>query len=386
MSDRVRIDWRVPAEEWSRFRSWVVDEHGSVEGYLGREAESAMQEFADTDGYAKVEERVNRLVEAAGYTSGDSRKQKTRELEDDRTRVTARVESGVKDEFREVASDDDDPYGVMFARAISAYMDGGRPARLERKLERVLDDAAALLSESSNESSEDTLSKVERRTISICNRLGEEFSDDELTEAISEVAASGAHASEPTLRKYRELVAERKGVEPHPDVPDKLWVTHENAASWYPDTPEVCRRPPSHLSRSEKRERLQLELGEVAANRSQKAASVSVNEARRTYFNQCVSESTVRSLMDSVSQSAGWSLYEKNNSQYLGVDLSEVASNDAALYQRMLEYAGEDVTGESDAGGGDDANADVVRSEMSMLTEDAEYGERVAADGGPVDD
>jgi hypothetical protein len=382
MSDRVRIDWRVPAEEWSRFRSWVVDEYGSVEGYLGREAEAAMQEFADTDGYAKVEERVDRLVEAAGYTSGGSRKQKTRELEDDRTRVTARVESGVKDEFREVARDDDDPYGVVFARAISAYMDGGRPARLERKLERVLDDAAALLSESSNESSEETLSKVERRTISICNRLGEEFHDDELTEAISDVAGE----SEPTLRKYRERVAERKGVEPHPNVPDKLWVTHETAESFYPDTPEVCRRPPSHLSRSEKRERLQLELGEVAANRSQKAASVSVNEARRTYFNQCVSESTVRSLMDSVSQSAGWSLYEKNNSQYLGVDLSEVAADDAALYQRMLEYAGVDAPAKGDAGGGEDADADVARSEMAMLTEDAEYGERVAVDGGAVDD
>lgn len=48
MRDRTLLDWRVPEAEWERFVEHVENEFGSIEGYLGREAEAAMREYADT--------------------------------------------------------------------------------------------------------------------------------------------------------------------------------------------------------------------------------------------------------------------------------------------------------------------------------------------------
>jgi hypothetical protein len=69
MRDTVRLDWRVPTDEWTRFREYVQDQNGSLDGYLGREAEAAMREYADLDGYDGVEDRISQLYEAAGYSS-----------------------------------------------------------------------------------------------------------------------------------------------------------------------------------------------------------------------------------------------------------------------------------------------------------------------------
>lgn len=107
------------------------------------------------------------------------------------------------------------PPGVVFARALLAYLDGGPGDRQERKLDRVLEDATAMLKEMNPDDDAGGLSVVERRTIAIGNRLPEEFPDDDhLVETIADVAGS----SEPTIEKYRERVVDRLGVEPHPNA------------------------------------------------------------------------------------------------------------------------------------------------------------------------
>jgi len=68
MTDRVKVDWRIPSDEWEKFVAYVRDEHGETEGYVGREAERAMREFVDADEFAAVEERVDRFIQAAGRT------------------------------------------------------------------------------------------------------------------------------------------------------------------------------------------------------------------------------------------------------------------------------------------------------------------------------
>jgi hypothetical protein len=56
----------VPATCQSKF--------GTVAGYLGREAELAMKQYIDADGYARVEALVDRLVSAAGRSPDNATK------------------------------------------------------------------------------------------------------------------------------------------------------------------------------------------------------------------------------------------------------------------------------------------------------------------------
>lgn len=147
---KVKLDWKVPQTEWERFRQYVENKFGSIEGYLGRESEHAMREYIDGDSYNKIEEQIDRLIEATGRTPDRCFVEiKSGVVNQQRTRVTIRVEESVKDEFRSQAdaTDQDQSYGVLFAQAIRVRREGGRADRLERKLNRVIKDAESVLSE-----------------------------------------------------------------------------------------------------------------------------------------------------------------------------------------------------------------------------------------------
>lgn len=81
---------------------------------------------------------------------------------------------------------------------------GHGPEPPARKLDRVSDDAAALLSEVDPEN-EGAMTLRERRTVAICRRLGEEFHEDELEATIEAVAGD----STSMLREYREGLLDR---------------------------------------------------------------------------------------------------------------------------------------------------------------------------------
>jgi len=264
MRDTSKLQWNVPSDEWEQFRQHVNDKFGCIDGYLGREAELAMREYIDADGYARTESLVDRLVSAAGRSPDDHSKKIKSDLDSqDSTRIGIRVGADLKEDFCAFIKGKDMNCGHALARALNVYRDGGRARRLEDKLTRVVDDAESILAEL-NDDSDEKLSLGERKTIAICNELPEQFLDTELNEQIHEIAADGPKASDPTLEKYRELVIDRLNVEPHPNNPD-LWIPESTADELTPGgVPDVCRKPVEILDENERAKRVTLIAGRRA--------------------------------------------------------------------------------------------------------------------------
>lgn len=207
MTDRVMVDWKVPESEWNRFKQFVDSEHSGVKGSLGRAVEEAMREYALTDGYEQVEQLVDRLVQAAGRTLEDSREEKTNQFGSETTRATSRVDPLVKDSFKDQADDDTGSYGRVLAKALRAYREGGRAARLKDKLERVVDDAESMLETVRGDDGGSSMGKKERQTVAICSDLPTPFSRDTLEQKIREHAGG----SDYYINEYTESVLDRLG-------------------------------------------------------------------------------------------------------------------------------------------------------------------------------
>lgn len=397
MRETVMVDWQVPADEWERFREYVEEKNGGLDGYLGREAEAAMREYADADGYDDVEDRVDRLVRAAGRTPSDPFKEKnsSRLHEQETTRVTVRVDEWVKDEFRAAAEKSEDTFGVAFARAIHVRRDGGRAGRLERKLERVVEDAESMLTMIDEDSEPGELGKVDRNTIVICNRLvqdeGDQFMDDELNAEVHAVAGRGQKASDPTLERYRDLVIDRLGYEPHPiaesnpKVDQTVWVPAHVADDLAPDgVPAEVRRPVDQLDRDECVRRIRLVLGRRAGNRSSGKVSVRATEIHEDILEEAVSRSTTLSLMEEAALSMpGIQIHRSGQNASLRLDLQQLGEEDGELFEEIIAYRDAesesllDETTETTV-----ADYGATTSPGSELDTLADAGENAAADGG----
>ncbi|SEH60658.1 hypothetical protein SAMN05192561_11225 [Halopenitus malekzadehii] len=372
MRDTVMVDWQVPADEWESFREYVEKKFDGLEGYLGREAEAAMREYADADGYGDVEDRVDRLVNAAGRTPDPFKEKNSSRLhQQSTTRVTVRVDEWVKDEFRKAANESEDTFGVAFARAIQVRRDGGRAGRLERKLDRVIDDAEGMLTFIDEDTEEGGLSKVDRNTIVICQRLApstdDQFTDDELNAEIHEIAGRGRRASGPTLERYRDLVIERLGYEPHPGVeanPSKdqtVWVPEHVADEIAPDgVPVEVRRPVDQLEREQRVRRIRLVLGRRAGNRSSGKVSVRAAEIQADVLEDAVTRSTTLSLMEEAALSIpGIEISRSRTNASLRVDLQQLGEGEPELFEEIIAYR--------------DADADSLLDETTETTV-ADYG------------
>lgn len=396
MRDSVKVDWQVPADEWERFREYVEEKNGSLDGYLGREAEAAMREYADVDGYDDIEDYVDRLIRAAGRTSSDPFKKNSSRLhQQSTTRVTVRVDEWVKDEFRSAAEQSEDTYGLAFARAIQVRRDGGRAGRLERKLGRVVDDAESMLTKIDGDSEQDELGKVDRTTISICHGLvtdeGDQFTDDELNEEIHAVAGRGSRASDPTLERYRELVLDRlgyesdPGVESNPTVDQTVWVPEHVAEDIAPEgVPAEARRPVEQLDRDDRVRRIRLAVGRRAANRSSGEVSVRTTEIREDILKDAVSRSTTLSLMKDAELSIpGIKLHRNRQNASLQFDLQKLGEAEAELLEEIIAYRDAETSNlldETTETTVTDYGADAsTGSELDTL---AVAGEDAAADGG----
>jgi len=339
MRDTVELDWRVPTSEWEQFREFVQNKHGGLDGYLGYEAEAAMKEYADLDGGDEVEQIVDRLVEAAGRRPESLTGNQTDFSQTETTRVQVRVERRVKDTFRTQAEEGDDNYGVAFARALRSHREGGRYGRLKRKLNRVTDDAESLLEEMDDSERSDGLNKVDRNTLVICNRLGDQFTDDELNSEIHDIAGRGQYASDPTLEKYRDLVFERLGVEPHPHAAKTVWVPKERAAELVPDgTPRECRQPVQLLDRDDRVRRIQLTLGRRAAKRSSGRMTARTPTIRKDVLDGKVSVASTLELMEIAQMTEGFHLDRSGDSAALRVDLSVVQEMEIDLMEEIIAY------------------------------------------------
>jgi hypothetical protein len=318
---RAKIDWRVPSAEWESFVEFVYCEYGDNERYVSREVEQAMREWADLDGLAPIEKRVNRLVRAAGRTVEDSSEKKiasTSPEDEDTTRVSHRVDAQVKNDFAEfVSQTTGDRLGLVLARALRQHRMADRPQRLLNKLNRVVDDAESLLAEMSED---DKLNTRQKRTIAICNHLGDQFTRSELEDAIRSVVGD----SPPTIRDYTEKVLARRNAVKHPNN-SELYIPEATVRKLGvdPNAPAIDRKPYDDLTREEKVHGLQVVLASrsLASNGKYQA---NVQKVKREIFDREPSDSHSRELIRLADEARGFNLANREGKLRLRVDIEKV--------------------------------------------------------------
>jgi hypothetical protein len=343
--DRVKVGWRVPSGEWDAFMDYVHAEHGETSGYVGHEVERAMREWIDRDAFAPVEALADRLVRAAGRTPANLSQKKSAvdpPTGNDTTTVQCRVDSDVKERFAHHArTKTDDRTGTVLARALRERRDGGRARRVREKLERVSDDAEDLLAELNPD--DGGLSIREQRTVAICNRLGEQFSRDDLENAIRDQGLE----SEPTIRDYTDRVLERRGCVPHPNNPD-LFVPESTAREIArdndvpgPDAPAYYRRSYGSLTRDEKVRGLRVELARRALSNNGRSQADAAT-IRQDIFDGQPSEGHTRDLMDLAADADGFTTTSRHGAERLRVDLRRTTDDLLATAKAVRDDDGTD--------------------------------------------
>jgi hypothetical protein len=306
VTSNVPVGWRVPASEWEWFEDYVHERYGDIGGYAAREVDSAMREWLDEDAYAEAENVSDRLLERvarepATLSEKNSGRGSPARDDEETVKVHVRVDPKLKARFGERVDElkrtAELPLpigrGKCLTRALATRRDGGRAARLTRKLEQLDDATADLLGsaepalesapELTGSEPEPKLTKVKRDTLSICRRLpSRTFSRRDLDEAIR---AEGL-TSNPTIRDYRERVIDELDVGPHPyrlrDEPgEPLYIPSEKVEQIIEenddlaplDAPAIDRKHPSKLTRDEKIEGARIAIAREATGRSSNRAS-----------------------------------------------------------------------------------------------------------------
>lgn len=351
MASRPKVDWRVLSDEWKHFENHVLDEYDDIEGNIGREVDRAMREWIDKDEYADlagdyepIEDRLDRLLEAAGYSPNGFSQKKSVERSGvsttgDTTLVRVRVDKTLKEEFRSfVKSYTDYRLGEALTQALHERREGGRLRRLQEQRERIdaklnaiESDLKGVLSDQ-NDDVDDSLSTVEKRTIKICQRFegADAFLRTDLAEAIESVAGSSA----PTIRQYEERVIDRMSLSEHPNnsdllcTPEYLGRGDENL-----NAPAIDRKSPEDLDRDERVEGLQVELARKADKKPNGMSLFRADEVEREVFDDAISTGYANKLMRLASNANGFQYREKDKDQ-LTVSLKRVDDYD------LLEMAG----------------------------------------------
>lgn len=330
MTDRRDLDWFVPSDEWDQFLRYVDSEYGETDGNVSREVERAIREWLDSDEFAPVEEMVDRLVQAAGRTPsnlGEKKRTVVHPGDEESKRVYAYVAEELKEAFAAEARDAGEHPGTYLARALRARRMGGRSQRLEKKLSRIFDDAEALLSEADPDG--DGMSVRERRAVVICQRLGTQFTRDQLDEAIAQVAGD----SPPTLRDYREKVLDRLNYTLHPANPNVFVPENEARAMAAetdrpsPDAPAIDRKDYADLSRAEKGRGIRIALAREAT-RNDGRYRFDAEEIRRDVFEGQTSGGHARNLMDLAADAEGFEAARRHGKEWLQVDLRDVTDEE----------------------------------------------------------
>lgn len=336
MTGRSQLGWHVPSDEWSRFTDYVAEKHGQTKVYVGREVERAMREWVDADDYAPVEDYVDRLVQAAGRTPANLSQKKSATTSpptaDDTRKVQCRVDAELKDDFAAHAKRDaDERPGLVLSRALRERRHGGRQRRIQDKLERVTDDAESLLAEVAGEGD---LSHQEKKTIAICEQLGNQFTREDLENAIEGVAGG----SDPTIRKYTDRVFDRLDYVEHPNAPDKvdLFIPEAEARELGadPDAPAIDRFHNGgvgyeDLSRDDRIRGIRIAAARRATSNTGRAA-VDAATVEKDVFEGRPSPSYASKLVDLAADADGFNVDTRRGTKRLLVDLRDV-TDDAVL-------------------------------------------------------
>ena len=339
---RPSLDWDVPAVEWELTKDRVHSEWGETGGYLGREVDLAMSEWVDRDEYAEIENQLDRLVKAAGRRPTDVFLEKNPDLADtldavesldslaeqDKDRVGVRVHAETAQTLKAVAQENGNDPGVELARALRARRLGGRATRIERKLERIVDDAEELLAELDDDQDGGGMGVVEKRTLRICRRLDDDppiYEREDIRDAIRQEGLESA----PTVDDYEERVIDRLGLVPFPSNYERLLPESKFAtfARVDPDAPAIDRLPWEALDREQKVEGILIELARKAEGGGR--AGLLVKNVSDKVFDGNRSDSHVRDLVNEAAEREGyWCSESRSGKQTIEVNLSDVVDSD----------------------------------------------------------
>lgn len=393
MTGRVKIGWHVPTDEWDSFTNYVVDRHGQIAGYVGDEVERAMREWVDADDYASVEDLVDRLVEAAGRTPANLSQKKsattTPPTDGDTTKVQTRVDADLKADFAAHAKRDaDERPGLVLARALRARRHGGRARRLRDKLERVVDDAEALLAEVAGDGG---ASLQEKRTAAICHRLGNQFTRDDLEAAIEAVAGG----SEPTIREYTDRVFDRLDYAEHPNA-DDLFIPEAEARDYGadPDAPAIDRFRDGglsygDLSRDDRVRGLRIAVARRATSNGGRAA-IDAATVENDVFDGHPSPGYASKLIDLAADADGFDVDTRRDKKRLRIDFRDVTDDtvidavdggESGLSTSASDTKPPDSTDEDGGNGSDGDGVDDVDDRMNQL-----MNATAVTDGGRPDE
>lgn len=343
MSGSVKLNWSVPAEEWKRFRHYVEHKHGQIKGYVAREAERAMLEYAEADEYAGVEDKIDRLLKASGELGlGDEKKNNSVEIDRDgeTVQVGCRVSERAKDAFRSHVAQTELRLGIAFAHAIQLRRDGGRPSRLEDKLDRIVDEAESLLKVNDDtRDAGESMTKKERQTVAVCRDVRETLEQkgdtdpDTIPKKYVEQSIKDLLCDETTsdpydyyIPTYMETVKERLGYVTPPEAPGLL-----KKEELVGQTPPHERKKYADLSTEERIDAVKIELGRQAIRNGGRRQQ-DVQHFREQLFDGKPRESTVKNYMRQAGEYGGFSTTKLHGKLKMKCKLEEVAD------EELLEY------------------------------------------------
>lgn len=223
----VGVDARVPPGVVEGFDEKVRETYGRTGEIAGSVLEMELRAVFGDGEFAEIEDAVDGVGDES--VSDDQRKKIPRVDLDrsDTVFVRRRIGEDLRDRIDNLVKRDDTPYrsrSEFVTRIMWSYIHGGSADRIVSKLDRV--GSTDETEETDDETSDTNKSVQERKTDAIIDEVGDQFRDDDLEAAIHEHAGRGDRASDPTVRKYREIVLEdRLDVQQLPD--NSLYVTPE---------------------------------------------------------------------------------------------------------------------------------------------------------------
>lgn len=243
-------------------------------------------------------------------------------------KVQHRVDADVKTDFAAHARRDaDERPGLVLARALRERRHGGRGRRLTDKLERVVEDAEALLAAIAG----DGMSHEQKQTVAICHLLGNQFTRDDLEDTIEAVVGG----SRPTIREYTGRVFDRLDYVEHPNA-DDLFIPEAEARDLGadPDAPAIDRFRDGGLSydglsRDDRVRGLRIAVARRATSNGGRAA-IDVATVEHDVFDGHPSPGYASKLVGLAADADGFNVHTRPGKKRLRVDLRNV-TDDAVL-------------------------------------------------------
>lgn len=384
MSELVTVEWRVPVAEWRVFVDHVENKYGESGRYRAWEVDSAMREYIREDASDTLSCRIDELIERAGGTPDHAESEKKNILTDplklgenetdtdadpevgadllggETRKVRVKVDSDLKAQFAELADRSDQTCGECLAFALRARRNGGRDARLVRRIDAALDALDEHTDDASESESDDEpyadLPHTARTTRQIVDHLdqpdGARVAREQIHKSIEAVTGSD---TDYMREQYTDRVVDHLELIPHTKNPDLFvdpdWM--EQAALSrpdipHPDAPAYDRLPPADLSREEITDAVKATVARARVKEDGEGnigfgrRGMRVEELSQEAFNGELPESTVRTAAARAGNSDGWEWKETHaGTEILSINGAELSLHDpgfeAVTHDRWIE-------------------------------------------------